>query len=236
MRYDSASQFYTSKEWRSFRAMLMNERTGPDGLLRCEHCGQPILRPADCIAHHVKEIDYRNLNDAGVTLNPANIMLVHAKCHNEIHDRFGGRIKTWQRKVYVVFGPPMGTASEYVKAAKGKGDLVLDTDGLWETLSLDPEGGKPSQLNGIVFPVRNQILDLIKTRAGSWQCAWIVSAEPYPNGREDLLKRVIGEPIYMDDTEAQCLERLHANPGERDVGLYERLIRQWFANRPEDER
>lgn len=229
--FENASQFYTSREWRLFRAMLMQERTNEEGLLLCEHCGKPILKPADCIAHHVEEIDGRNLNDAAITLNPGNIMLVHASCHNEIHDRFGGRLKPWQRKAYVVFGPPMGSAGEYVRRAKGKGDLVLDVDALWEALTMDDALAKPTTLNGVIFPVRDLILDKVRVRAGSWQRAWITSSEAYPSARQRLVDRLGGEPIYLDDTEEECLGRLHADPEGRDVKLYEILIRDWFAER-----
>lgn len=229
--FDNPSQFYTSREWRLFRSMLMQERTGPDGLLRCEHCGEPILRPADCIAHHVREIDFRNLNDPAVTLNPDNILLVHASCHNEIHDRFGGRIQKWQRKAYAVFSPPMGTGAEYVRQAKGKGDLVLDMDTLWQSLTLDESLDKPTTINDVIFPVRNLVIDKINLRAGRWQRAWVTSSEAYPSGRQDLIRRLGGEPIFTDDTEEECLARLYAQPEGRDVKLYERLIREWFDQR-----
>lgn len=234
--FSNASDFYTSREWRGFRLGLMNERTGPDGILYCEHCGKPILKPADCIAHHCKvEIDGRNLNDASVTLNPDNVMLVHAKCHNELHDRWGGRLKPWQRKAYLVFGAPCSGKTTYVRAAMRKGDLVLDVDDLWKAIAQQPDHVKPRELNGIVFPVRDLILDKVRTRAGTWQQAWVISAEPYPSGRQRLLERLGGEPIYMDAGEEECLRRLHADPQGRDLVLYEGLIRDWFANRTTEE-
>lgn len=233
--FNNASEFYTSQEWRRFRLGLMNERTAADGLLYCEHCGKPILKPSDCIAHHVREITRETLNVPEVTLNPENIQLLHAACHNEVHQRFGHELKGWQRKAYVVFTPPLGSGEAYVRAAKGRGDLVLDTDSLWRSLTAGEGLEKPKELNDIVFSVRKFIIDKIAMRAGTWQRAWVLSSEPYPSGREDLLKQVGGEPIYMDDTEEECLERLHQDPKGRDVNLYERLIRQWFKERKREE-
>lgn len=231
MDYTSLPQFYQGQEWRKFRLMMMQERTGADGLLLCAHCGKPIMRQADCIAHHVEELSMSNVNDRAISLNPANVVLVHQRCHNEIHQRFGGRLRPWQRKAYVVFGAPFSGASEYVGQAMSTGDLVLDTDRIWEALSLQGLHGRPRELNGVAFPVRDLVLDLIAKRAGNWPVAWIVSAEPYPSARQRLLERLGGEPIFMDATEEGCLERLHASEGVPDVALMERLIKEWFANR-----
>lgn len=235
-QFKNASDFYTSREWRKFRLGLMNERTAADGVLYCEHCGKPILKPSDCIAHHSKvEINSQNLNDVSVTLNPENIMLVHAICHNELHDRWGGRLKREQRKAYLVFGAPCSGKTTYVRNVMRKGDLKLDMDDLWASISGQPLHVKPKELNGIVFPIRDLILDKVMLRAGTWQQAWIISAEPYPSERKRLLEQLGGEPIYMDDSEEECLERLYSNPNGRDLDLYKGLIRTWFEERRKEE-
>ena len=83
------SRFYKSPEWEGLIKLLKIERVGNDGLLRCEHCGEPITRAYDCIAHHIKQLTPDNVDDYSISLNPDNIMLVHHKCHNAIHARFG---------------------------------------------------------------------------------------------------------------------------------------------------
>ena len=222
---------FTLDEQRAFRLGLMNERAGADGVLRCEHCGKPIAKASDCIAHHVEELSPRNLNDREVSLNPGNIRLVHSSCHNEIHDRWGGRLQLWQRKAYVVFAPPFGSARAIVEAGKGQGDLVVDTDGLWATLGLLDGLERPASLKAVVFPVRDLLLDKVATRAGSWQRAWVTSAEPYPGERARMLERLGGEPIYSDDTREECLQRLHQDQRGADLQLYEGLISRWFDER-----
>ena len=81
-------QFYKSKQWEDFRKVIIAERTDADGFVRCAICGKPILKKYDLIIHHKKELDDLNVNDAMVTLNPANVECVHFKCHNELHERF----------------------------------------------------------------------------------------------------------------------------------------------------
>lgn len=87
--FKSLSEFYTSKEWRELRAQLIFERTGTDGILRCEHSGQPLLHSYEIIAHHKIELTLQNVNDYSISLNPENIMLVSLDSHNEMHARFG---------------------------------------------------------------------------------------------------------------------------------------------------
>lgn len=230
--FSTASEFYQSPEWRSLRSRLMSERTGEDGLLRCEHCGKPILRSSDCTAHHVREIDSANLNDPEVTLNPANISLVHIACHNEIHRRFGGRVKPWQRKVYCVFGAPLSGKSTFVRERMERGDLVLDMDSLWEALGNLPSHGRAYELSAVVFPVRDLILDKVATRAGAWGTAWVISAEAYPGQRERMLQRLGAEEIVVEATREECLERLEADPEGRDYKTFKDLIETWFRENP----
>lgn len=83
------ADFYRSKAWEAFIRVLAAERTDENGLIICEHCGKPIIYKYDRIAHHKTHLTLANVNDAAIALNPDNIALVHHKCHNEIHERFG---------------------------------------------------------------------------------------------------------------------------------------------------
>ena len=95
--------FYQSKPWINLMAQLRLERVNADGDLICEHCGKPITRAYDCIGHHVIELNDRNVSDASISLNPENIMLIHHKCHNRIHQKLS---MTDRRNVYLVYGAP----------------------------------------------------------------------------------------------------------------------------------
>ena len=81
--------FYKSKEWEKFREQIILERTQRDGELICERCGQPILKRYDCIVHHKQELTEENVNDFLVSLNPENVEILHHRCHNIEHERFG---------------------------------------------------------------------------------------------------------------------------------------------------
>ena len=94
--------FYRSKEWENLLEQLKLERVNSDGQIICEHCGKPITLKYDCIGHHKIELNDLNVNDYNISLNPDNIMLIHFKCHNKIHERFNG----FKQQVYIVYGSP----------------------------------------------------------------------------------------------------------------------------------
>ena len=227
MYFRNASEFYTSQVWRQFRLMLMNERVNEQGELICQHCGKPIIKGYDCIAHHITEITPQNLNDVNITLNPDNIMLVHARCHNNIHQRFGGRLRDYQRKVYLVYGAPCSGKTTYVKENMQVGDLVIDLDSVWECISGQPRYVKPNELKSIVFDIRNKLLDSVKTRQGRWQCCYIIEGLPLVGERMRRIETLGAEPIYIQATREECLKRLRENPNGRGAE-YEDYINNWF--------
>lgn len=83
------SDFYKSKEWTDFRALLMLQRLNERGEIICAHCGRPIVKRYDCIGHHLVELTETNYRDVTISLNPDNVVLVHHRCHNEIHEKTG---------------------------------------------------------------------------------------------------------------------------------------------------
>lgn len=231
LNFKSLSQFYTSSEWRKFRQVVIAERINKkDGILYDEYNGQPLLKSYDIILHHIEELTMQNVNDPSVSLNPANIMIVSMKSHNEIHKRFGGRVQTWQRKVYCVFGAVCSGKSTFVRENMERGDCCLDMDLLWEAISLQEAHNKPSELKSVIFSVRNAILDSIKTRNGKWQTAWVISAEPFEAQRQRMLDMLGAEPIYIDTPKEVCLQRLYENPNGRDIKQYEGFINEYFDN------
>ncbi|MDE5792626.1 MAG: hypothetical protein K2H66_03775, partial [Oscillospiraceae bacterium] len=69
--------FYKSRQWENFVKLLRSERVAENGAVLCEHCGKPIVKAYDCIAHHVIELTEENVDNAMISLNPDNIKLVH---------------------------------------------------------------------------------------------------------------------------------------------------------------
>lgn len=230
MEFTSLSQFYTSNEWRKFRQVVIAERINPkDGILYDEYSGKPILKSYDIILHHKIELTMQNVNDRSISLNPDNIMIVSMKSHNEIHNRWGGRVKTWQRKVYYVYGAPCSGKSTFVRENMQRGDLVCDIDRLWQAVSGQPAYVKPNELKQIVFNVRNALLDGIKTRAGNWQTAWVIEGGALIGDRMRRIETLGAESIFIDTPKEVCLERLASDDSRQTVQAeWCGYIEQWF--------
>lgn len=225
--YKTAMDLYQSKEFRALRRELIHERTDDDNILRCEYCGRPILKDYECIAHHKTEVTAANLNNPEITLNPANLQLVHLKCHNEIHDRFGYSGK----KVYFIYGSPCSGKTTFVNTNRSRGDLVVDMDLIWRAITGGELYDKPNALVQNVFGLYTELLNQVKTRTGNWRTAYIVSAEPFKANRERIAAQVGAEFIYIPCSRETALKRLE-NDKERQAvkSQWADYINNYFDN------
>lgn len=219
MRLDT---FYKSDKWRDFLNILRDQRER-DGVLYCEHCGKPIIKAYDCIGHHKIELTEANVNDYSISLNPDNVMLIHHRCHNVIHERFGHERP---KRVYIVYGPPCSGKSTFVRDSAGKEDLILDIDSIWQMISVNDRYIKPKRLMSNVFGVRDCILDMIRMRSGKWKNAYVVGGYPLAMDRQRLSDSLGAELIFIDESREVCLER--AKACER-IG-WEKYIDDWFRD------
>lgn len=220
------NDFYRSKEWLLFRLGVIADRTNDDGVVVCEHCGKPIVRQYDIIAHHKEPLTERNFRDAGVALNPDNIMLVHHVCHNHIHNKFG-RI---EREVYVVWGSPLSGKSTWVESVREPGDLVIDMDNIWECVSGCERYVKPDRLKANVFGVRDLLIDQVVRRVGKWNAAYIIGGYPLSGERERLLSRVGGRGVYIETSKEECMRRLELvnDARARQRSEWKKYIEDWW--------
>ena len=224
--FHSLSSFYLSSEWRSLRASLLHERVNPkDGMLYDEYSGQPLINAYDIVAHHKIPLTMQNVNDASISLNPDNIMLVSHRSHNEIHARYGF---TTQKKVYYVYGAPCSGKSTFVRENKGNSDLLVDIDLIWQAVTGGALYEKPDALKAAVFGVRDKLFDVVKTRSGNWQRAWVLSGEPNTRARERMCAALGAEMIEINTDKETCLERLHENPNGRNIEMWEGFIEKYF--------
>ena len=226
--FTQLSQFYTSSDWRKFREVLIAQRTNKeDGLLYDENTGLPLVKAYDIVLHHKEPLTLQNVNDYSVSLNPDNVMIVSQKSHNEIHARFGHMT---QKKVYYVYGPPCAGKTTFVQNVKGNSDIVCDVDNIWECLTAGDRYGKPQALKQNVFAVRDAILDMIRTRAGRWERAYIIEGGALRSEREHKIEAYDAEAIFIDTDMDTCLRRLHADKERTDKETWETYIRRWFAD------
>ena len=226
--FERLSDFYTSQIWRDFRKSIISERTDPSiGFVRDEVTGNPILSDYDIIAHHIQPITTENVNDFDVSLNPTNIQLVSHKTHNQLHKRFG--YSNAQRKVYYVYGAPCSGKTSFVDSVKGNSDIVLDIDDIWTCLTHSKKYDKPNALKQNVFVVRDCIYDMIRTRTGKWERAYVIEGGALKSERERKITDLGAEPIFINAPIDACITRLHADETRRAVVAdWEQYIHDWF--------
>lgn len=214
----SLYDFYRSKEWCKLLVTLKLERVNERGELICEYCGKPIVKAYDCIGHHKTELTEENYRDANISLNPDNIMLIHHKCHNVIHNK----LQHSRRSVYIVYGSPLSGKRDYVSDVAIEGDLIVDIDRVWSCI-----GGRNARLNSVAFGVRDYLLDCVKYRRGKWLNAYIIGSFPLISERERLARELGAELVYIDITKEDCLRRLYES--DLDIKEYTEYIDSWWS-------
>lgn len=221
-KYAIIKSFYRSLKWRKFRNGIIHER-GPV----CEECGKVLTDPLDCeVDHDPIELTPENVNDASVSLNPANVKVKCNDCHNKRHHRFGHQA---EHGVYIVYGPPLSGKTSYVIKNMQRGDLVVDMDKLYQAVSLQPEYDKPNELLVNVLGIRNLLIDNVKTRYGRWNSAWIIGGYPEKYRREQLSDELGAELIYCEASKEECMSRLAADSDRRyRQNEWKTYIEKWF--------
>lgn len=223
--YNTLSEFYTSKEWQDFRAVLIAERTRADGFVYDEITGKPIVKAYDIILHHKIELTLDNVNDANITLNPANIQIVSFKTHNAIHNRFG----KWTRHIYLVYGSPLAGKRTYVQERAGIHDLIIDIDKIYACISNNPLYIKSGRLYDNMRTVYEALLGDVKRKNGKWVNAWLIGGFPFKGERERTAAEYGAELIYIDTTKEEAYDRLQAAQDGRDAVEWGKYIDTWFA-------
>lgn len=218
------SGFYQSKAWVNLMAVIRMERVNSDGQIICEHCGKPIVHKYDCIGHHKIELNEANVNNADIALNPDNIMLVHHRCHNKIHDKLGYS----NRQVFLVYGSPLSGKTTFVEGNKNEGDLVVDVDNIWQCVSGCARYTKPNRLKSCVFSVRDHMIDMVRMRQGKWLNAWVIGGYPLVSERERLLKSLGAREVFVDTSRENCVRRLRECSDGRNFEEWEKYISDWW--------
>ena len=208
-------RFYSSKAWRDLAHRLKVERGG-----KCERTGNTFADMSQLIAHHKTELTEDNVNDPQIALNPDNIEIISFDEHNKEHRRFGNN-----QKVYIVWGSPLSGKTTMVRELMQYGDIVLDIDGLWQAITLQPDHVKPQNVRFNVFKMRDDFLDQIKTRYGNWYDAYVISSLPDKYERERMAETLGAELIYCDSTQEECIERFKKSDRP---GIWLDFIMDWW--------
>lgn len=215
--------FYKSKEWETFRKIVIDRNRDEAGNVICAECGKPIVKRYDVVVHHKKEINDGNVNDYSISLNPENCVCVHYACHNRIHEKHGNGFTP--KTALLVWGPPCAGKTTWVRENATEADIIVDVDNLWDALTIGGWKHKTDLARSVVFDVRDKLYDIIKHRNGNWQKAFVIAGAPRETERRRIMQRIgTDKEIFISETKEVCLERAKAKD-ERWISYVE----EWFA-------
>jgi hypothetical protein len=191
--------FYTSKKWLAVRKEFIAEHTDAQGMLICEFCGKPILDAPD--VHHKIHLTDDNWKNAEISLNKANLMLLHHQCHNMLHNKYCGNTP---KRVVIVCGAPASKKLQYAKEKATKQDIIVSLDLIMPAISTLGMYEQTAEVSKMAFAVRKAMLEAIRLRQGSWHTAYIVEALPSRAKREEYKRIYNAEIVEMQSTKEEC--------------------------------
>ena len=228
MALDPVHAFYCSRDYLSL-AQSAKSRSG--GL--CARCGGAFdvgeLRP-----HHKIPVTPANLCDVSITLDPANVEVLCADCHNAVHKRFGHA--AGEKRVYLIHGSPCAGKTTYVQTVATREDLVVDLDRLHAAVTVAALYDKPDATRRVAFGLRDYLLEEIRTAGARrpWQNAYIIGTYPERLDRERFVRDYRAELIHIDTPREECIRR--ATEDETRRGVREAVVgwieQYWQRYRP----
>lgn len=126
--------------------------------------------------------------------------------------------------VYLIYGPPCGGKSTYIKEHLSRGDVVCDIDLIYSAISGDDEHDADLYIHDIAKRVTRSLLDIIRDRDGIKKDVYVVSLANTKEKLEKAKERVnADECIFIDTPYETCMERAKERPF-----YFQWIIQEWF--------
>lgn len=206
--------FYHSKAWRDL-SYLLRLKSG-----KCQRCGR-VADMKQLHAHHKVLLTPSNVNDTSISLNPDKIEILCNSCHDEEHNRFGYA----EHHIYIIYGAPCSGKTTYALERMSNNDIIVDLDMIYEMLTGQDGHEHSDGLRFIAFKIRDTLYDIIKTRYGRFNDAYIVAGLPHRGEREALARRLGAELVHIDTSEGECIKR-----AEGRISHTTQIIKNYFVN------
>ena len=137
-----------------------------------------------------------------------------------------------------MYGSPCSGKTSYVNEVANGDDLILDVDRIWDAICNDGrykkqvgKSKRPNRVKANVFGIRDCMLDMIRTRTGLWRNAFVIGGYPRKIERDRLCDLLRAEPIYIEASLDECLERC----GKERPDEWREYILDWFDAFESDE-
>lgn len=227
-------KFYKSKKWQDFRAWYISKNKPI-----CKVCNRFIASAHNITLHHVIELDEINVKDYQISLNEKNIMLLCSGCHNNLHK--GSASKMVRQRVYIVHGAPLSGKTTWSLDRATEKSLIVDLDSIIGgftkegILKVNGFAGDiykrdPLFLNSGGLQIKDTLIDMISTRLGNWDRAFIIGGYPFRGDRDRLVDRTGGELIHLEITYEEAIKRWAGCKDYRSRIEYKKVIEKYFKN------
>ena len=131
---------------------------------------------------------------------------------------------------YVVCGPPGSGKTSYVMQQKLWGDLIIDTDLIFQALTWLPPYEKPDYLVSLVFSVRDFVLSRIKLTENRWANNCLIMSGARAQERANMAGSFNAQVLVIEAPAADCLLHIGRDKRRKDkVQLWIPLVQKWWA-------
>lgn len=166
--------------------------------------------------------DYHGYEDRGVR-----------RGRSELKGQFKNKYHTgYDINVYIVWGPPAGGKTTYVRNNMEPGDLVIDLDYIKSGISMKGKTAASDNLLNVALKMRDYLYNMVEYREGL-ECnnIWIVSCLPTKIERDNLYNRLNATEIIEIKTPMnECVQRMMGDDEREDKMLQAGIIWKWFVN------
>lgn len=126
---------------------------------------------------------------------------------------------------FIVFGPPAGGKTTFVRERIGENDLVVDVDSLNQAITWREPHHRLDSAKDFIFAMRALLLGLIEREGFDGDNVWVISSAPRKAQRAELVERIGGELVAVVPDKETCHERARA---DGRPPAWHKFIDEWF--------
>ena len=134
-----------------------------------------------------------------------------------------------------MYGSPASGKTTFVRNHLGENDIVVDLDSIMNAISGNhikhPEKTHPdySCTMALALAIRDTLYELISSRVGLWENAYVITSQSDERKIDELSKRLVADVIYMDISQDECIRRAERDDTRKDKEKEKSLLKCGFT-------